>query len=338
MLGSSQKKFKDLEVELMDTDKTLLRQESVPNLPPTTADDTTKSMRKGIYLRVLSALCTLIFYAFRKLLPDVSSMQYTFDRTVCCIILMSIYFYFTKQFHAVKSSFERKAAYNSIIMTFADVASAVAMMSLPVSEIATIFSTMTIFNGIIGSYILGEPYLRIERILGGISFFGVFLIVRPPFIFGSEGAAEDAPAGLLPRYLAGVLLLCCAMIYSFLQIQMREMQKRMTSFLVVYYFYIGAAVLLAFYFVLIESRKTLTLWELTVTVGASVFHVANLILLAQALKLMKPTLVGLVGYLNLVISPVIDLVFFGTLPSIYTVLGAILIVGSCVKLLLMKSK
>lgn len=333
MLGLSQK-TKDIELELLDTTNSPQPQQEAKVTAPMTEQP--KPTRIGIYFRMLSGLSAIIFYAFRKLIPEVSSTQYTFDRAICSIILMSLYFYYTKQFDTVKKTFERKIIFISGATCLADILYFVALLSLPISEIVTIISMIAIFNGIIGSYLLGEPYLKIEKILGAISFVGVFLIVRPPFIFGTEENDGHAPTGSLPRYLAGLLTLGCAVIYSFVQVNLREIQKRMSAFVATFYINLGYVVFLGVYFMLVGSHKSLTLWEVTLIIGSSVFHLTHLILIAKALQLEKPAVVGLVGYTNLVFSPIFDLVIFGTLPSLYTVLGASLIVGSCVKLLLMK--
>lgn len=296
-----------------------------------------KPMRIGIYIRILAGLCALVFISFRKLIPDVSGMEYTFDRALCSLILLSIFFYFTKQFGSVKTTYEPKVLLISAGGCFCDTIYFIAVLSLPISEMVTIVSTIAIFNGILGSYLLGEPYLRIEKILGAISFLGVFLIVRPPFIFGSEGVVADAPTGALPRYVAGLLGLLNAVVGSFIQVSLREIQARMPPLIVTFYFNLGFVTLLGGYFVMFGSHKTLSFHEITMIIGSSVFHLANFFLIVKALQLEKPSVVGLVGYTNLVFSPIIDLVVFGTLPSFYTVLGALLIVGSCVTLLLMRS-
>lgn len=296
-----------------------------------------KPMRIGIYIRIIASLCSLVFISFRKLIPEVSAVQYTFDRAFCSLILLALYFYFTKQYEIIKKTFEPKIAIISAGGCIADVLYFVAILSLPISEMVTIVSMVAIFNGIIGSYMLGESYLKIEKILGAVSFLGVFLIVRPPFIFGSEGTAEDTPTGSIPRYFAGLIALGCAVVYSLIQVQLREIQARMPPFVVAFYFNLAYVILLGTYYVVTGSHEALNFHELTMIIGSSVFHLANLILLAKSLQLEKPTIVGLVGYTSLVFSPMIDLVVFGSFPSIYTVLGATLIVGSCVKLLLMRS-
>ena len=229
-----------------------------------------KPMRIGIYIRIIASLCSLVFISFRKLIPEVSAVQYTFDRAFCSLILLALYFYFTKQYEIIKKTFEPKIAIISAGGCIADVLYFVAILSLPISEMVTIVSMVAIFNGIIGSYILGESYLRIKKILGAVSFLGVFLIVRPPFIFGSEGTAEDTPTGSIPRYFAGLIALGCAVVYSLIQVQLREIQARMPPFVVAFYFNLAYVILLGTYYVVTGSHEALNFHELTMIIGSSV--------------------------------------------------------------------
>lgn len=295
-----------------------------------------KPIRIGIYMRIAAGLCVLGLVSFRKLIPGISAMEYTFDRAFCSLVLQTIYLYSTEQFEVAKRSFETKIVPLSAIGCFAEVLYFIALLSLSVTDAITIVAMRAIFKVILGSYMRRESPPIIEKLLSAISFAGIFFIVRPSFIFGPEVIDSTVYTGLLPRYVSVMLALCSVVISSFIQISLREIQRRRSSLVITFYFNLAIVILLGAYFIISGSHKALSFQELIMIIGSSIFHLGNFVLIEKALQLEKPRTVRLVGYTNLLASPIIDLVIFGAFPSVYTLLGATLIVGSCIKLLLLR--
>ena len=305
----------------------------------------TINSKLGIYLCLLGICANLGFSTLRKLIPEVSSTQFMFDRAFGELSILIAYFVITKQTNSIKESFDYRVVLIGTGSCFADCLYFVALIGLSMGEMTTILAMMAIFNGIIANIALGDPYLRIEKILGGISFIGVFFIVRPPFIFGSDTTsaaqaqdAQDPSSNLgIPRFLAAMIALFVAFAWSSLRVAIRGVKERASPIMIAFYINFMVVSIFGTYFLLFGQHNALTFKQFVMIVASSVLHVSEIILTAKALAIERPSVIGIVGYAQLVISPILDLVIFGTLPSFYTILGAALIIGCCVKLITLKN-
>jgi len=213
----------------------------------------------------------------------------------------------------------------------------VAMVKLSVSEVYTIFSTLAILNGLLGALILNEPYSTIEKIAGGVSFLGVVLIVRPPFLFGSEEVAADTEDSGLPHWFAGVLALGSTLAYSLYQIGVRKIRSEVDPMVIAFYTNLNGVFWFGLYFIFFGEYKSSSFGEYF---GCFIFGATYLVgnvVVSYALQHTTVSVVGLLGYSQLIFSLIVDILLFATFPSGLTLFGAALIVGSCLWLVTRKN-
>jgi len=316
----------------------------------TTKEDLTPELQQkpqsnwGIYYRIIAGFFGISVGTFRKYIPEMSGMQLLFDRAVCNVILLVLFFYFTKRIHEIKPSFSRLSMGLAICCAVGDWLGYVALGYLPMSDYITIMAMVAIFNGIIAAVFLGVPYLRIEKILGAVSFIGVFFIVRPPFLFGSDSSVTPVEVPDVPevepaisRFAATLIALLVTILYGLGQVGISHFKNTGHTLIIAFHINFAVVYLFGTYFVLFGGHKSLSLYEAVFALLSGSFHTMAVLFCTLALTMEKPSVVGIAGYSELVTATLVDMIFFGMLPSFYTILGAAIIVGSCIQLIRSKS-
>jgi len=163
---------------------------------------------------------------------------------------------------------------------------------------------------------------------------GVILIVRPPIIFGSEDDSAAGTGSTMSHSTAGFYALLSAVAFSLYQIGVRASRTESDPFVTTFYTNANTILWFGLYFTFIGEYKTLTLFEYFGCFVFGVICLAGFVLISYALKYATPSIVGLLGYTQLVFSLIVDICIFADFPSSLTLAGATLIVGSCLYLVL----
>ena len=98
---------------------------------------------------------------------------------------------------------------------------------MPIGDITMISATSPAFTVFFARWLIKEPILKVDLINFIFVFFGLFLIVKPPFIFGMDGMYSNDPEAkwavlgliltatllqsnvfVLLRVLKGIVILC----------------------------------------------------------------------------------------------------------------------------------
>ena len=64
---------------------------------------------------------------------------------------------------------------------------------MPIGDITMISATSPAFTVFFARWLIKEPILKVDLINFIFVFFGLFLIVKPPFIFGMDGMYSNDP-------------------------------------------------------------------------------------------------------------------------------------------------
>ena len=291
----------------------------------------------GIIFSLLYPLANVISTATAKFISGVPPMQSLFLRSLLTTPPFFAYLYYTNKADELKAGLRNpKLHLNIFFAILSGVTFYIALVKLSVSETFTIYSTLAITNGILGAIILKEPYSQLEKILGVISMIGVILIVRPPFIFGNMDDAIPNTNTSLSHSFAGILAFLSAATFSLYQISIRASRTNMDPYVISFCTNSLGIFWYGLYFVFYEY-KSLTFGEYFGCFMFGVCYIACIILIGYALKYTSVSVFGLLGYTQLIFSLLVDLLIFADFPPFLTIVGALLIVGSSVYLI-MKQK
>lgn len=299
------------------------------------------SEKMGLLLTFLSAFFITLMTLIVKILDDINPMQVLFLRSFPIGVAATAYLYYTKKQDQIREACNQRmiavglTGFSSSLFYF------VSLGSLSLSEAIIIMFSSAIFNGILAKIFLGEPYEYIEKVTGATCFLGVILIVRPPFLFKDEGAVVYNKDSSTIYYYAGhfVAALVCtfsAFLVSSCQVLIRSTKTKWHPLLPGIYINAITFIVLAVYYMLFGSLQKMSFVQV---VGVLLVAAANLAANActtKALQILKPAVVGIIKYSEMVFTILFDLVFLGVIPKFYTIIGAALLVGSCI--ILIRSK
>lgn len=290
--------------------------------------------KDGIYYSLLMSMAAVCNGCLSRLVPGVSPFQMLLLRAFFVLIPFLIYFFYTKKLPELRASFTPLMICVGVSNAFGNAFFYFAVLKLSISETITVYSSSAIMNGVLASIFLGEPYRRIEKVLGAICFVGVILIVRPPFIFGSEAAAETVHSTIeMSRFTAGILAMLSMLFNSLGQVSNRAFKIKWHPTIITFYVNLSQVVLFQLFLMFSDQSKSLSFREYFMILLMAISNVVAVMASAKALELEKPSIVGLISYSQLVFSLAADLIFFGDVPSFTTIIGAGLIVGSCIYLI-----
>ncbi len=192
-----------------------------------------------------------------------------------------------------------------------------ALPRLPLADATVLHFTNPVFTGLLAAIVLGESLSR--RDVGGtlLSLVGVVLVARPSFLFGAS--TDSLPLVPVAATLAGALL--SAVAYT----TVRKLAATEHALVIVFYFplvSVPAAVPLMWGTAL---WPTPTEWLLLLGIGVCT-QIAQ-VLLTMGLQRERAGRALSMSYVQIVFAALWGLLFFGEVPDLLAIGGAVLIVG-----------
>lgn len=200
---------------------------------------------------------------------------------------------------------------------------------IEVGDSITIIYTMPLFSGIFSWIILREPLRIIDCLFAVLSFGGVVLIARPPFLFGTDG---DKLVGHNPL-LGAVYALASAASFSLLVVTARK-QSIMGIHPVTILFFNAIVVLVTNAIVCtILSEWAFpnpAEWGFLLGFGFSDFLAQTFIYMAVVVEVAM--FVSIISTFEVILTFLWQFLFLHIAPDWISVVGAALILASCVGL------
>lgn len=194
------------------------------------------------------------------------------------------------------------------------------LVHLPIAE-ATIIQYMNpVFTAVLAGIILGERMGRREVACVVLSLFGVALVTRPGFLFGGGGRLDPVYVGIA---LLGAL--CSAAAYTTIRTLRGE-----HSLVIVFYLPLVTVPFTVPLVWRVAAWPTPLEWVTLLAIGFTTQ--AAQVYLTRGLQLEPAGRATAVGYLQIVFAAVWGVIFFREYPDGWSVLGALLIVGSTLAL------
>ncbi len=193
-----------------------------------------------------------------------------------------------------------------------------ALIHLPLAEATVIVFTNPVFTALIAAWILAEWIGTREVGLILLSLAGVTLVAQPAALFGGIGTGLD-PLGVA----AG---LACAIFSASAWVTVRKLGRTEPVMVIVFYFALVATVGSIPLVVINSIFPTALEWVLLLFVGITT-HFGQLNL-TTGLRLERAGRAASMTYLQIVFAALWGLLFFKEVPTIFSIAGAMLIVGS----------
>jgi drug/metabolite transporter (DMT)-like permease len=192
------------------------------------------------------------------------------------------------------------------------------IVHVPLGEATLIQYMNPVFATILAAMFVGERIGVAEVACLAASLAGVVLIARPAFLFG--GHAGPIPPAYLAIALAGAF--CSGAAY----VIVRRMGTGEHPLVVVFYLPL-LTVPLALPFAASEWRWPVG-WEWLALVGIGITTQTAQVYLTRALQLERAARATATGYLQIVFAGAWGILILGERPSAWSLVGALLIVGS----------
>ncbi len=196
------------------------------------------------------------------------------------------------------------------------------VIHLPLADATLIQYTNPVWTALLAAWLLGERMGRGEVALVFASLAGVVLIARPTILFGS------ASAGLDPFIVA--VAMTGAIFSAAAYVTVRKLGRTEHPLVIVFYFTcitVPAAVPGAF-----ANPVWPTPTEWLILLGVGVTAQAGQVFLTRGLQLEPAGRATAVGYLQVVFAALWGALFFAEFPDGWTFAGALIIIGSTLKL------
>ena len=197
-----------------------------------------------------------------------------------------------------------------------------AVIHLPLADVTVIQYTNPVFTALLAAWLLSEGVGSKEVTVTVVSLAGVVLVARPTFLFGTSAAALDPVA-------VGIALLGAVMSAA-AYVTVRRLGRTEDPMVIVFWF--AAFSVVASLPALALNPVMPTGWQWLVLAGVGVFTHMGQISITYGLKLERAGRATSVGYLQIVFAALWGLLFFAEVPGPLSVLGALLIVGSTLRL------
>jgi drug/metabolite transporter (DMT)-like permease len=198
----------------------------------------------------------------------------------------------------------------SMLLLLSTICNFTALIFMPLGEVAAIIFMAPIIVAVLAVLVLRER-VSLERWLTiGAGFAGAMLIVRP---------------GTGSLNIGAVLALGCALSYALYQITTRLVRESEPIVSLLYGGLVGMIVfsaLVPFWW----EPPTLRVWLIFVLVGA--LGAAGHLLVIMALQRAEASRVSPFTYVQLLWAMIASYLAFGDVPSMWTIVGAVVIVGS----------
>ncbi|KAG0704049.1 drug/metabolite transporter superfamily [Suillus ampliporus] len=210
---------------------------------------------------------------------------------------------------------------------------------------ATVLIFLTPFTtAVAGSILLKESYSTSQAVAGVCSLLGVIFIARPPFIFGSTPVIPDGrhlPEGNPVQRLAGVGASMISVLGNTgAYTSMRAIGKRAhpMHFMTFFSLWCTIIALLGIFVLNVPVvYPTPRAWMLLLITGVSGFVAQTLLTMGLQRETVSRGITGM--YTQLLFAVVLELLFFGIVPSLLSVLGAaIIVMSSGASVVLMKEE
>ncbi|ELK00898.1 solute carrier family 35 member G1 isoform X1 [Pteropus alecto] len=193
---------------------------------------------------------------------------------------------------------------------------------------ATVISfSCPVFTAILAWIFLKEKYSLWDALFTSFAIIGVILIVRPPFLFGSNTA--EMVESYSDHVKGSMASVAHALFAAFTLIILRKMGKSVEYFLSIWYYVVlGLVECVTILFITGDWRLPYCGLDRLFLILIGLFGLAGQVFLTKALQIEKAGPVAIVKTMDVVFAFVFQIIFLNDVPTWWTVGGALCVVAS----------
>ena len=241
----------------------------------------------------------------------------------------------------------------------------VAVTFMPLGDAMTIILSSAIPTTIIAAIFLKERLRLIKVVCLVLVVTGIILVIRPPFIFNNNlntkldvvDTGSNSTISLISEmsplihnkyyYIGAASAIGCMIFQSFARVGIRCLMKNQStssSDLILFNHGIACFVMsLLLSFAIKGKQRIINSSEGTATYdykqwislfGFAILIIIQLCMRVKALHLISPVIVGFVRSTEIVLSYIVQVAFFATVPKVSAIVGSCLVLVSCVSVLI----
>lgn len=207
------------------------------------------------------------------------------------------------------------------------------LQNLPLSEAITLFQTGPVFTGLFAIYFLNEKFDLTQGITVVMSLLGSLLVLKPPFLFGSDNIINDVDKN---RFLGGICCLLTAVNYGGAYIIVRDLRNECHGQTTVHYIAVAMS-LVTPVLILLQGVTIPTMQDCIYLMVMALLLTAAQSLLTRGLRFSTAGKSSILGYSQILFSFIIDIISNHPL-DLFSILGAASICSSVIVLFYEKKK
>lgn len=274
----------------------------------------------GIAYKVASVLVFLVMSSLLKASQGIPAGELAFFRSAFAIIPVTAFLAWRGELRAgVKTAFPFGHVWRGLAGTCGMMLGFFALTKLPLPEAVTINYATPLLIVAISALFMGEVVRAYRWSAVVIGLAGVVVVAWPRLTLLSGGASNDLTIGAISA-LAGC---CCSAVAI---VQVRRLVQTERSATIVFYFSISSTLIslltLPFGWVVPGAVTAACL------VGAGLAGGIGQILLTESYRHADMSVVAPFEYSSLIFSVLIGYVFFGDVPTVFMLVGGVIVVGS----------
>ena len=215
-----------------------------------------------------------------------------------------------------------------VLLSFVSLAFSLGVLYIPISLATVVYYTSPIITIFMASYMVNEKTHIYDIIAAFLSFLGLIIIVKPPFMFGKQEQHS------LSFFIAILAFIMCSIINAYTNIMCRKIKSKISFFIITYYYGQVMAIILGIILFIrqrnIELKADFTLNDAIFCIGIAVVQFAGSFFQYISFKYEEAGRLGIVTYIQVLFTYIVEIVLFKMVPDRYTILGAGLIVFSSI--------
>jgi len=264
-----------------------------------------------------------------KFIPAIPSFQVLFSRNMQFAVYSFLYSKVNKVplDEKIPTVSLKRLVMRSFIGSFGVFLHFVGIKYLPLSEAIVLYQMMPMLTGVLATIMLKEKFELRQLFCIIFSVVGVVLIVKPPFLFGSE--VERDPT----QIIGAIAMLSSALVDSFAFILIRQIAGKIPNQIMVYYVGLLGALMAGVGMIFLGVGDVFFGDFIHLFLVGALYYIVQLTR-NRAFKFGEAGKLAILGATELVYAYLIDIFYFGIAPDKLSVVGSLTIMGCVISMMI----